>query len=570
MALKILHVLNIAQNAYVNATILRDRGHDCDLLAFDFYHFASSPEWYHLGEAFDPKSLGDDFFPDFYSLSAEMPVVGDWVAQGPLYNCLIYLIFKREGNPLAQTARAALAYLRFKATMLRSTLPAAIRWPEADFLAAIDRCNIPAELRALIVAGRVFDTVVARLDLAFLRWYDSTITSLLTPPFEYASVDGLLPDDDDEARGFLAEMRRAGLSTALGVEIEPPAPGFAPIDPADLPAEPGFFARLAHIWHRLASHYDACLFYGDSCIHALVAGIENYCALEHGTIRELPFLATPYGTLLAAGYQRAAKVFITNTDYLTAGRRLEFRNDQIIFAPHPFDEKPAFAMKATHVPRRRAGEITFLCPARQDWTTRDSQMSKGNDVYFWAARMVIAAGERRLRLRCVDWGVDQKASLRLIEELEIGDFVEWVPPMTKGQLWRAMLDADAVLDQFLISALSGVAFEALALGRRVITFDDGVANLTFFGEQPPILAAATAEEVVARMLEVIGDPLDRQGIGQTGISWVKRHHSGDRITQLQIDAYATLPGVSPSREGITSNHVCSLTESSGGNVSGTR
>src|SRR5947208_14766699 len=136
MALKILHISNIAQNAYVNATILRDRGHDCDMLAFDYYHFASSPEWCHLSEAFDPKSLGNDYFPDFYSLSSGMPVIGDWVAQGPLYNCLIYLILRRERSPLTQTARAALAYQRFKATMLRSTLPASIRWSEDDFQAA--------------------------------------------------------------------------------------------------------------------------------------------------------------------------------------------------------------------------------------------------------------------------------------------------------------------------------------------------------------------------------------------------------------------------------------------------
>ena len=140
--------------------------------------------------------------------------------------------------------------------------------------------------------------------------------------------------------------------------------------------------------------------------------------------------------------------------------------------------------------------------------------------------------------------------------------------MTKGQLWRAMLDADAVLDQFLISALSGVSFEALALGRRVITFDHGVANLTFFGEQPPILAAATAEEVAARMLEVIGDPLDRRGVGQTAINWVKKHHSGDRIAQLQLDAYATLPDHSLPRRTPVSNHAYSLTETSVGNGGG--
>ena len=65
--LKILHVGNIVQNAYVNASILNQRGHDCDVAAFDWYHFASSPEWYHLSEAdADLDQLADHYFPDFY------------------------------------------------------------------------------------------------------------------------------------------------------------------------------------------------------------------------------------------------------------------------------------------------------------------------------------------------------------------------------------------------------------------------------------------------------------------------------------------------------------------------
>jgi len=47
---------------------------------------------------------------------------------------------------------------------------------------------------------------------------------------------------------------------------------------------------------------------------------------------------------------------------------------------------------------------------------------------------------------------------------------------------------------------------------------------------------------------VIDDPLDARGVGDKAIAWVKRHHSADRIAQLQLDAYAALPGVSRSRE----------------------
>src|SRR5207253_10386084 len=82
------------------------------------------------------------------------------------------------------------------------------------------------------------------------------------------------------------------------------------------------------------------------------------------------------------------------------------------------------------------------------------------------------------------------------------------------------------------------------------TLDDGIANATFFGEQPPILTGGTVDEVATLMLEVIADPLDARGVGEKAVAWVKRHHSADRIAQLQLDAYAALPGVSRLREAL--------------------
>ena len=90
-------------------------------------------------------------------------------------------------------------------------------------------------------------------------------------------------------------------------------------------------------------------------------------------------------------------------------------------------------------------------------------------------------------------------SAKELEELvtEVGDWavytrkemIDWLPTMKKRDLWRAYLEANAVIDQFLTPAMGGITFEALILGRRVISHLDFDQNDDFFGRRPPITIA---------------------------------------------------------------------------------
>ncbi len=44
-ALRVLHVGNIADNAYINAKFLRSVGVDAHVLCCDYYHIMATPEW---------------------------------------------------------------------------------------------------------------------------------------------------------------------------------------------------------------------------------------------------------------------------------------------------------------------------------------------------------------------------------------------------------------------------------------------------------------------------------------------------------------------------------------------
>ncbi len=539
MGLKVLHVTNIAQNAYLNASILNARGHDCDVLAVDLYHVASSPEWYELHSAdIDSAKLGSDsFFPDFYALGQAMPRIGDWVAHGPSYIALRYLTLKRQGSPLAYTALSTLAYLRFKATLQRTTAPSTVAMPDQEFEAHLAGYDLQPYLRRRIATGRMaeryFEWIRGRLALQL----PAQCVSALAPPLAQGVLDYYFAKDPT-LEGVVRGLRKRGLSEALGIEFEGPLMEYAHLERHGFGvAEIAPYCVFGRIWRDLASHYDACIFYADSSVFALAAGIEGYHALEHGTIRSIPFEPTTHGRLVAKAFLNARRVFLTNTDYATAKPRLEFTPEQRVYSPHPFDEAPALAFRRAHIRKQDPHRVVFFCPARQDWQSGDPKMAKGNDRYFRAARSLLDEGRANFVLQCVDWGVDRDATLQLIEDLSLTDHVSWTSLMTKRNLWAAMLDSDAIIDQFMISGFGGITFEALALGCRIISRDDGVNNRVFFEEPPPILSAETAEEIASRMAAVLNDPDDLAGLGEKGIAWVRKYHSAERIHELQMAAF---------------------------------
>ena len=90
--LRVLHVGNIANNAYNNARIQRQHGIEADVLCHDYYHTMASPEWEDgnfVGEA------GDSDFPDWWAVDLKGFRRPRWFAQGPLDPSIRYLLAYR-------------------------------------------------------------------------------------------------------------------------------------------------------------------------------------------------------------------------------------------------------------------------------------------------------------------------------------------------------------------------------------------------------------------------------------------------------------------------------------------
>src|SRR5688500_18130008 len=87
--LRVLHIGNIANNAYNNAKIQRQQGIDADVICHDYYHVMGSPEW---EDADFRGEIADPFYPDWWRVDLNGFSRPTWFAQGNLRTCLHYLL----------------------------------------------------------------------------------------------------------------------------------------------------------------------------------------------------------------------------------------------------------------------------------------------------------------------------------------------------------------------------------------------------------------------------------------------------------------------------------------------
>lgn len=578
--LRVLHIGNIANNAYINAKIQRRAGIEADVCCHDYYHVMGCPEW---EDADFQGDVGDQFSPDWWAVDLHGFRRPPWFAQGKLRTCQRYLAARSRGDTRLQ--RLLWRQLRLELWLrCRSTARAQVL---ATLLGVHGRPppERPASAPTAIFVRRSFVWWCSRAYSGLLRRLRTTLrrtgllvraaprklraalravrtlvagrgwrTALLTTfPLRLATLAVT-----EEHRAI---VRAAALAPIPGPVVRLYVDSIGSDD--DLPED--FLRYLDAIpgWKQLFRHYDVIQAYALDPVLPLLAGTRNYTAYEHGTLRDIPFREDSDGRVCAVAYRAAPAVFVTNSDVIPAARRLGLGAEQLVFLPHAVDSDRLlrFADENAALRPRPGEEIVFLSPTRHDWFDADPVWAKGND------RLIRALGLLRdeglpCRLVLFEWGRHVAESKSLIEELGLTDRVTWRPTARKRELWARYLSAHAVVDQFLTPAMGSVAFESLALGCRVVTALDEPTVTQFFGEMPPVLEARDPVEIAAAMRRVIDDPLDQAGVGEAGQDWFRRRHSTERIIELQVATYARLveTDVSPRPSGASSEQFAEALE----------
>lgn len=502
-ALRVLHIGNVANNAYNNAKIQRRAGIDADVLCIDDYYIMASPEWEEVDFRGD---VGDPSWPDWKRVDLGGYKRPKWFAQGPADPAIRYLMAKSSGASSAGFRRKWLDFERSLITHRSFCNRVALWLIRSRTRRNVGEFGLPANAILLQYFGAVLN-----------KW------ARLSPVFR-----GRLRT--------LAERSTAAGNIAQGLAGAPLSPQEA-VDP---------YLSIIRAWRhpyfaQLLAQYDVVQCYGTYTAIPHLAGHANFVAYEHGTLRAIPFIGNGEGQLCAASYKAARCVFVTNSDNLEAARRLGIESEKIIALPHAVDSERLLAAArkyhAVHRPVTR-----FFMASRQHWVDGDPGWAKANDRAVRALALVRASG-RTCELHMIDWGKDANATKELARELGVDNLMSWKAPIPKASLWREFAQSDAVLDQFLTPSLGGVTFEAMLLGRRVISRIDPNQGREFFGECPPIYNCTSIEEIAEAMMRVIDDPTDLAGDGQRNQMWAAQYHSSGRIVALQVAAYQKACGL---------------------------
>jgi hypothetical protein len=555
----ILHVGGVGTNALINSGLLNERGYVSHVAANDMYHCICTPEWQELAsKGLKRDELGDDFYPNFFRIAASHDVRPRWFVQGPQTLTICYLYYLKLGlQAQADVLWRTLQYQRFKTVLKRTTVPGSVRLTTAELEAALKELSVAPVFHDGLRDACEAEGLTQRFAQLAARLNGDMDPALIAGPFAPAYINAIIPHDDTVARD-VAIARATNMAVLTGFE-QPSwmASGakhkFSPLYPSSTRAkiaqrkasvaaeDAAVFSSVMPAWSTLFDLYDQRMCYGGSAVIGLLSDADRYMAYEHGTIRSIPFDGTQLGRLTKAAFEQADAVFITNTDYVSATQRLEFAPEQRVYVPHAFDERPLLEFAKQYRPLQRLpGPIRLFGPARQDWLLNDPMRSKANHLVVEAASLLVAKGITDFEITFVAWGDDVAATKALIAERGVEKHFDWIEPLARSELWLRYVNTDAILDQFLLSGLSGVTYEALTLGCRAITKDDGVCNKEFFGVPPPFMAAGTAAEIAARIEQLCNDPNDEAAIGAAGVAWIRDYHSGARFVALQEAQFVRL------------------------------
>jgi len=540
--LRVLHIGNIANNAYVNAKIMRRAGIEADVLVIDYYHIMGCPEW---EEGAVSRLAGTHDRPHWSASVVSGFVRPNWFVQGPAELCAAYLRAKNAGNPVAQ-------WLRWAA--LNWHLNSSIGWRRHIVKSSASIRHGVAGLETLMIrqivrAGKLPRRVARKLwRMARHTKFKSYFHKLRQATLSAGSSS----NSNRRPYGSILQTSKsvALLAAALSIAVyrdvtrkarmnrrvvawKPPPPPKELLEDLIPPKQSAWLLK------SVFDYYDVVQGYSTDGIYPLLAGKRSFACYEHGTLRDMPFQNSPVGRICRYTYLNAPAVFITNTDCIAAADRLGIPKERQHPIPHAFDSDRVIHFQKEHEATcfPRNDPVTFIAPARHHWKNADMvSWLKGNDVAIRAAQLLAEQG-LKFKIVFVRWGEQREESERLIADLDVGDYFEWIDPLPKQRLWQYYMSCNGVLDQFTIPAIGSVSFEALAFGRPLFTRIDEKVFKEFFGEAPPLFNVHTPKGLASAVAPLIRDPAIYRDVEEKAKRWTAQYHSSDRILKIQLDAY---------------------------------
>jgi glycosyltransferase involved in cell wall biosynthesis len=525
----VIHLGNIANNAYNNAKLLNQFGLDCDVICYDYYHAMACPEW---EDAEFQASFKNDNRPEWWRVDLGGFERPRWFAQGTFDTCTQYLIAKRTGSAAVEldTLWDQLSVQNGLVARGKSNTSVLACWTGMvrSLRSRLSRFFIALTASQPVVAVQVLTNALAARTP---RWcLLPALAVLLVPLMLVRAVIRLLSyqrrDKSDPFEARIIHLLRSW-SQEFPDRVDH-------MEKADLLS----YSSVIDPWRKLLSSYDFVIGYSTDPALPMIAGVP-YFALEHGTIRDIPYSKTPIGRLCALSYRKAQHVFVTNFDCVESAQILAPNRFTVI--NHPYDEDHGLAIQDTEDSRLqllRDLDSSFLIfhPTRHDWVEGSGYADKSNDVLVRAFIKLRRSG-LKVGLVCCNWGKNVADTQALLAEAGLTQYVKWVATLPVTPFERMCRSCDVVADQFKLGAFGGVCFKAMAVGAPILTYLNEAMLLQQYSEIPPVINCQFDEDIVSRLSELMRYPEDIVRLGQASRAWMKLHHGKASTINAQIDQF---------------------------------
>lgn len=511
---RILHIGNIANNAYNNAKLLNNAGLDCDVICYDYYHTMGCPEW---EDADFIGSVRDQFFPNWHSLEMNKFQRPLWFAQGPTKLCIRYLLAKRQsGLKSARSLWFQLGLYRF----FRTCLVGNYVYKKLLSLKKIKDSYTQPVLGAYSYAKY-------QLKRCFINKYTRPYLRKYFPKLKTSK-------DLPESTKSLFEERVEEIIQRFKVNFSERSDQLLATDLIP-------YNSIIPLWSQLFDQYDIIQAYSTDPILPLLAG-KKYFAFEHGTLRDIPFYPNTQGRITAISYSEAQHVFVTNSDCLENAHYLA--GERVSYINHPYDESHGDAISGSEDLRRRLckeldADFLFFFPTRQDWVVGTGYADKSNDIFLRAFCQLRQSGHK-VGMVCCRWGKNVQESIHLLKDNQCDKYVLWQEPMGTVQFERTVKACDVVVDQFKLGSFGGIMFKAMAVGTVICTYLNEAEILNQYQELPPIINCQTEVQIVQAVQELINHPENINHLSLSAKQWIDKYHSSSLTVQTQLQQYKLL------------------------------
>jgi hypothetical protein len=489
----ILLIGNIANNGYNNAKLLLEAGLDCDVISYDYYHMMGCPEW---EDADLSGRLNDDFRPNWSSMDLGGFETPEWFAQGPLKMCIDYLCARRGKAPKKHKYR--------KRILIESKRisPTSIEY-----------------LLSLIEPMKIVKKIYRRLSKASPRF-----ERLANRVFDKYSSTAAIHDQAFKCRAdaLVTEFTRQFPERSDKLEIEDLIP----------------YSYMFSEWNRLFNHYDIIIGFATDPFLPLLSG-RSYFAIEHGTLRTIPFEKNGQGRRTALAYNQAQHFFVTNFDCVGSAEKLApFR---FSLMNHPYDEDRGLIISGVTQIRDQLfkeldADFLIFHPTRHDWVEGTGFADKKNEVILLSFAELRARGWRVGLVVC-EWGSNVSQSKHLIHSQGCNRHVKWIKPLAIRPFERICRACDVVADQFKLGSFGGVVFKAMATGAPVLTYLNYEQLKKQYSECPPVINCTSSDEVCVQLTELLKDRNLLKVLSEKTLHWIKRFHGKKETINAQVDQF---------------------------------